>query len=60
MPTLLHGFYDFCCFMSGNGLFIAIFYAFLIVFFIASIRCVKKASASDVPISGGYGTDQPM
>ena len=51
IPTLLHGFYDFCCFMSGNGLFIAIFYAFLIAFFIAAIRCVKKASAEDVPIA---------
>ena len=61
VPVLLHGFYDFCCFMSGsNGLFVAVFYAFLIAFFISAVRCVKKASASDVPISGGYGTDQPM
>ena len=58
VPTLLHGFYDFCCFMSGNGLFVAIFYAFLIVFFIAAVRCVKKASAEDVPIANTY--DQPL
>ncbi len=57
VPTLLHGFYDFCCFMSGNGLFVAIFYAFLIVFFIAAVRCVKKASAEDVPIAP---YDQPL
>ena len=59
VPVLLHGFYDFCCFMSGeNGLFIALFYAFLIVFFISAVRCVKKASAQDVPIANTY--DQPL
>ena len=59
VPVLLHGFYDFCCFMSGsNGLFVALFYAFLIVFFISAVRCVKKASTQDVPIANIY--DQPL
>lgn len=58
VPVLLHGFYDFCCFMSGDGLFVLIFYAFLIVFFIAAVRCVRRASAGDVPISGGFDGDR--
>lgn len=52
VPVLLHGFYDFCCFMSGNTLFLILFYAFLIVFFVSAIRCVKKASAEDMPVGG--------
>lgn len=50
VPVILHGFYDFCCFMSGNFLFILLFYGFLILFFIAAIRCVRMASACDVPV----------
>lgn len=51
VPVLLHGFYDFCCFMSGSFLFVLIFYAFLAGFFILAIRCVRKASACDVPVT---------
>lgn len=51
VPVLLHGFYDFCCFMSGDyGVFLLIFFAFLIPFFILSILLVKKASRADAPI----------
>lgn len=51
VPALLHGFYDFCCFMSDRLLFVLIFYAFLAGFFYFSIRCVRKASACDVPVT---------
>lgn len=54
VPVLLHGFYDFCCFMSDNILFILIFYGFLAGFFYFSIRCVRKASACDVPVTWKY------
>lgn len=50
VPMLLHGFYDFCCFMSGNPIFVVAFYVFLPIFFYFSIRCVRKASACDVPV----------
>ena len=60
VPVLLHGFYDFCCFMSDNVLFLLLFFAFLVVFFIAAIRCVKKASVEDAPIDPNYGADPPI
>ena len=50
MPILLHGFYDFCCFMSGHLVFVLAFYGFLAIFFYAAIRCVRKASQCDVPV----------
>ena len=61
IPVLLHGFYDFCCFMSGTySIFLLIFLAFLVPFFIFSIRLVNKASREDAPIdpnqtAGGDG-----
>ena len=55
VPVLLHGFYDFCCFMSGeNSFFTLVFLAFLVVFFIFAIRCVNKASREDAPIAPTY------
>ena len=60
VPVLLHGFYDFCCFMSDNALFLILFYAFLIVFFVSAIRCVKKASAEDMPVGGWTNQDRPV
>ncbi len=50
VPTLLHGFYDFCCFMSGKVLYVLLFYVFLAVFFCEALRCIRKASACDVPV----------
>lgn len=54
VPLLLHGFYDFCCFMSGSAIFVLVFYAFLAGFFYFSLRCVRKASACDVPVRRTY------
>lgn len=56
VPILLHGFYDYCCFMSDNFVFVLMFYVFLAAFFYAAIRCVRRASHCDVRVkrrSGG-------
>ncbi len=54
VPMLLHGFYDFCCFMSSNLSFVFLFYIFLVGFFSLSLRCVRKASACDTPVRRKY------
>lgn len=58
IPILLHGFYDFCCFMSDRFLFVLAFYLFLAIFFYAAIRCVRNASRCDVPV-GWKRTREP-
>lgn len=50
VPILLHGFYDYCCFMSEHIVFVLMFYVFLAVFFYGAIRCVKNASSCDVRV----------
>ena len=55
VPVLLHGFYDYCCFMSDSLVFVLMFYVFLAVFFCAAIRCVRKTSRYDVQVLGRCG-----
>ncbi|MCR5640984.1 MAG: PrsW family intramembrane metalloprotease [Lachnospiraceae bacterium] len=51
IPVLLHGFYDFCCTMGGySGIFVLIFFAFLIGVTIFAFRFVNKASREDLPV----------
>ena len=40
-PTLAHGIYDYCL-MTGDGLFIIIFFIFVIVLFVKCFKTVKK------------------
>lgn len=56
VPILLHGFYDYCCFMSDYLVFVLMFYVFLAVFFYAAIRCVRKASQCDVRVKRRSGS----
>ena len=56
VPILLHGFYDYCCFMSDHLVFVLMFYVFLAAFFCAAIRCVRNASQSDVRVRGRSGS----
>ena len=56
VPALLHGFYDFCCFMGDTWYYLALFYVFLCIFFTVSIRYIKKASACDVSLRGQGGS----
>ncbi len=56
VPILLHGFYDYCCFMSDRFVFVLMFYVFLAVFFCAAIRCVRKASHCDVQVKRRSGS----
>lgn len=51
VPVLLHGCYDFLCFMSGKLLFILAFYVYLAVFFLLAVRCVRRSSACDAPVA---------
>lgn len=44
VPTILHGFYDYCLF-SENLLFIVAFLVFVILLFVFSIKKVKSVSA---------------
>lgn len=48
IPVLLHGFYDFCCFIGGPLTYV--FFAYLIGLTIFALRFVKKASATDLPV----------
>lgn len=51
LPLLLHGCYDFCCFMHDAPIFVAIFYIFLAVFYVSSIGCLWRASREDRPVA---------
>ena len=51
LPLLLHGCYDFCCFMHDNPIFVVVFYVFLAVFFISSIGCLWRAAREDRPVA---------
>lgn len=44
VPTILHGFYDYCLF-TGNILFILAFFIFLIMLYIFTIKKVNKVSS---------------
>ncbi len=46
MPTLLHGFFDYCLFV-GTNLSVAIFYLFVICMYIVSFKKIKKYSDGD-------------
>ena len=48
IPVVLHGIYDFCCFMGGY--FMILFFIFLIGLTIFAIRFVNKASKTDLPV----------
>lgn len=50
VPTLLHGFYDFCL-STPYDIFILIFFISEIVIMIAAIKKLKKLSREDEPIS---------
>ena len=49
VPTLIHGFYDFCLF-QGTGAYVIVFCIFLILLYIAAFRTVNKYSKSDMHI----------
>ena len=47
LPTLAHGFYDFCCSMD-SGFYTFLFYVQLIALYFYSFSTIKKLSAADV------------
>lgn len=49
VPTLLHGFYDFCLSMDDE-IFLIVFFAFEIICTVLAIRTVKRLSKGDHPI----------
>lgn len=46
VPTILHGFYDFCLF-SGNFVFIILFFFFIIILYVKSFNRIKKMSCEN-------------
>lgn len=44
VPTLLHGFYDYCL-LSGSGLLMILFFVFVILLYIFTIKRIKKISS---------------
>ena len=54
IPIILHGFYDFCCYMKpgDNGLiFFGLFLIFLALLYVICFRLVSKMSKRDMPDS---------
>ena len=49
VPTLLHGFYDYCL-MSGIDALILVYLVFIIVLFIITFKNLKKFSSADTAI----------
>ena len=56
VPVCLHGFYDACAFIGGSFLTI-VFYIFLIALYIISFRTVKRESAEDRYLIGGFDVE---
>lgn len=46
IPTLAHGFYDFCCTLD-SGLAVLVFYAFVIFLYIHCFRKIRRISYAD-------------
>lgn len=46
VPTLIHGFYDFCL-SEGTYLTVGAFYLFMIILYVVSWKSLKKASVND-------------
>lgn len=51
LPLLLHGCYNFCCYMHDIPIFVVIFYVFLVIFFLSSIGCLRRAAREDRPVA---------
>ena len=51
VPTLIHGFYDFCLSVEDDGTFIMIFFAFEIIVTVWAFRKVRKLSREDAPVA---------
>ena len=49
VPTLLHGFYDYCL-MAGSSALSIIFFIFIVILDIIAIRLVRKKSRGDEPL----------
>lgn len=57
VPTLAHGIYDYLLFansVSGNGLFMLLFFAFVILFFAYAYKQVKKMSVNYYNLNPNY------
>lgn len=53
IPVLMHGFYDFCLSIE-NTAFTIVFYIFVILVYILSLRRIKKSAAEDCPIAANW------
>lgn len=51
VPSVLHGFFDFCL-MSGSDLLAAAFFLFVIVLDVVSVKLVQKQARRDMPMPG--------
>lgn len=51
IPLVLHGLYDFLCFM-GTDVFMIVFFIFVIILYIVSFRLIKKLSLITTDITG--------
>lgn len=49
IPTLIHGFYDFCL-SEGTNLSVGAFYLFMIILYVVAWKNLKKASVTDQAI----------
>lgn len=49
VPVILHGFYDFCLFVSST-MWVLIFYVFIAILYFKTFKMIKKLSAEDKPI----------
>ncbi len=49
VPVLLHGFYDFCLF-TGNAIFMAIFFVFIVLVYIGAYRTIRRYASEDRPL----------
>ena len=49
VPTILHGFYDFCLF-SGNYLLVITYIVFVVVLYVSSIKKIKHMAQIDKPL----------
>lgn len=57
VPTLAHGVYDYLIFAAisaDNGLFMLVFFAFVVFFFIYSAKTVSKLSKNKYNLNPGY------
>jgi len=50
VPTLLHGFYDYCL-MSGSEILALAFFGFVVVLDLAAWRTVRRRAVKDAPIT---------